>query len=433
MEKLLALEMVRVTEAAAHRLRAVHGPGRPRRGRPGRDRGDAPDDGRDRASPARSSSARASATRRRCSTSARRSAGGRGTASRRPRDRHRRRPARGHEPRRATARPTRSPCSPRPRRAACSTPPTRTSRSCASGRSRPARSTSATSPTENLAPDRRRPSAASVDDITVVILERPRHEELIARGPRGRRAHQADQRRRPVGGDQLRRPGTGVHAVMGIGGAPEGVITAAALRCLGGEIQARFRFRNDEERAARRAMGHGDEEPGLPHRGPRVGREPRLRRDRRHRRRPARGRPLLRRRRAHPLARDGLPDQAGPLRRHGPHVRPRPAAGRPALAGVDRGRRRAHDRRDGRRRVPDGARQPASSTTTSSRWPASDPGRDAAPDLPDPDRDRRRSGARSRTSASCSRRQGRDRRPVACSSAPTRTSPTSSCARTRST
>ena len=43
--------------------------------------------------------------------------------------------------------------------------------------------------------------------------------------------------------------GTGVHAVMGIGGAPEGVITAAALRCLGGEIQARFRFRNDEERA----------------------------------------------------------------------------------------------------------------------------------------------------------------------------------------
>ena len=50
--------------------------------------------------------------------------------------------------------------------------------------------------------------------------------------------------------------GTGVHGVMGIGGAPEGVLTAAALRCLGGEIQARFRFRNDEERAARRADGH---------------------------------------------------------------------------------------------------------------------------------------------------------------------------------
>ena len=49
--------------------------------------------------------------------------------------------------------------------------------------------------------------------------------------------------------------GTGVHAVMGIGGAPEGVITAAALRCLGGEIQARFRFRNDEERARAERMG----------------------------------------------------------------------------------------------------------------------------------------------------------------------------------
>jgi fructose-1,6-bisphosphatase II len=47
---------------------------------------------------------------------------------------------------------------------------------------------------------------------------------------------------------------------MGIGGAPEGVITAAALRCLGGEIQARFRFRNDDERARARAMGNDDDE-----------------------------------------------------------------------------------------------------------------------------------------------------------------------------
>ena len=47
---------------------------------------------------------------------------------------------------------------------------------------------------------------------------------------------------------------------MGIGGAPEGVITAAALRCLGGEIQARFRYRSDEERERGARMGHGDEE-----------------------------------------------------------------------------------------------------------------------------------------------------------------------------
>jgi fructose-1,6-bisphosphatase II len=46
---------------------------------------------------------------------------------------------------------------------------------------------------------------------------------------------------------------------MGIGGAPEGVITAAALRCLGGEIQARFRFRNDAERERAARMGHADE------------------------------------------------------------------------------------------------------------------------------------------------------------------------------
>ena len=48
--------------------------------------------------------------------------------------------------------------------------------------------------------------------------------------------------------------GSGVHAVMGIGGAPEGVLSAAALRCLGGEIQARFRWRNDEERAREAAQ-----------------------------------------------------------------------------------------------------------------------------------------------------------------------------------
>ena len=53
--------------------------------------------------------------------------------------------------------------------------------------------------------------------------------------------------------------GTGVHAVMGIGGAPEGVITAAALRCLGGEIQARFRYQNNQARVRGARMGHGDE------------------------------------------------------------------------------------------------------------------------------------------------------------------------------
>jgi fructose-1,6-bisphosphatase II len=100
----------------------------------------------------------------------------------------------------------------------------------------------------------------NVGDITVIILERPRHAALIdeVRGTGARIKLISD-------GDlsaaiSCAVQGTGVHAVMGIGGAPEGVITAAALRCLGGEIQARFRYRNDEERERGARMGHGDED-----------------------------------------------------------------------------------------------------------------------------------------------------------------------------
>jgi fructose-1,6-bisphosphatase II len=112
-------------------------------------------------------------------------------------------------------------------------------------------------PAENL----RRIAAAlgrSVNDITVVILERPRHEALIAE-VRG-----AGARIKLISDGDLSAAiacavsGTGVHAVMGIGGAPEGVITAAALRCLGGEIQARLVFRSDAERERAEGMGHGD-------------------------------------------------------------------------------------------------------------------------------------------------------------------------------
>jgi fructose-1,6-bisphosphatase II len=115
------------------------------------------------------------------------------------------------------------------------------------------------SPTENLgriaeALGRR------VGDITVVILERPRHKDLIAE------VRAAGARIKLIGDGDLSAAiscavsGTGVHAVMGIGGAPEGVITAGALRCLGGEIQARFRYRSTEERERGARMGHGDED-----------------------------------------------------------------------------------------------------------------------------------------------------------------------------
>jgi fructose-1,6-bisphosphatase II len=99
-----------------------------------------------------------------------------------------------------------------------------------------------------------------VQDITVIILDRPRHQDLIAevRGTGARIKLITD-------GDlsaaiSCAVQGTGVHAVMGIGGAPEGVITAAALRCLGGEIQARFRYRNGEDQQRAERMGHGDAE-----------------------------------------------------------------------------------------------------------------------------------------------------------------------------
>ena len=95
----------------------------------------------------------------------------------------------------------------------------------------------------------------AVEDLTVVILDRPRHEALI------KQVRSAGARVKLIGdGDVIAAlaaavRGTGVHAVMGIGGAPEGVLAAAALKCLDGEIQGRFKPRNDEEKKRLEAMG----------------------------------------------------------------------------------------------------------------------------------------------------------------------------------
>jgi fructose-1,6-bisphosphatase II len=95
----------------------------------------------------------------------------------------------------------------------------------------------------------------SVWDITVVILDRPRHEQLIAEvreaGARIKLISDGDL----TAGISVAVSGTGMHAVMGTGGAPEGVLLAAALMCLGGEIQAKFAWRSDEERERARRMG----------------------------------------------------------------------------------------------------------------------------------------------------------------------------------
>lgn len=94
-----------------------------------------------------------------------------------------------------------------------------------------------------------------IEDLTVVILDRPRHQELIASvreaGARIRLIGDGDV----TGGLAAAIAGSGVHAVFGTGGAPEGVLTAAAMRCLGGEIQARIRPRNEEEARRCEAMG----------------------------------------------------------------------------------------------------------------------------------------------------------------------------------
>lgn len=79
-----------------------------------------------------------------------------------------------------------------------------------------------------------------VSDLVVTVLDRPRHEKLIAdiraAGARIQLISDGDL----SAGISAAVGGSGVHAVMGIGGAPEGVLTAAAMKCLNGEIQARF-------------------------------------------------------------------------------------------------------------------------------------------------------------------------------------------------
>jgi fructose-1,6-bisphosphatase class II len=98
----------------------------------------------------------------------------------------------------------------------------------------------------------------SVSDLVVVVLERDRHEKLIAdiraTGARIRLIGDGDL----SAGIAAAVVGSGVHAVMGTGGAPEGVLTAAAMRCLNGEIFARLVIRKPEDEARCHAMGITD-------------------------------------------------------------------------------------------------------------------------------------------------------------------------------
>jgi fructose-1,6-bisphosphatase II len=83
-----------------------------------------------------------------------------------------------------------------------------------------------------------------------MILDRPRHETVVERVRKtGARVHLLSDGD-VAGAITAARRGTGVDLLYGIGGTPEGVIAAAALKCLGGAIQGRLYPRNDEERAA---------------------------------------------------------------------------------------------------------------------------------------------------------------------------------------
>lgn len=97
---------------------------------------------------------------------------------------------------------------------------------------------------------------SDVSDVTVCILDRPRHERLV------REVRQAGARIRFIsdgdvaGAISAARPDTGVDMLLGIGGTPEGIIAACALKCMGGTIQARLWPKDEDERRKAVDAGH---------------------------------------------------------------------------------------------------------------------------------------------------------------------------------
>ncbi len=113
------------------------------------------------------------------------------------------------------------------------------------------------SPEENLK-RLAKAKSADVEDLLVCILDRPRHAELIAKvrsaGARIMLISDGDV----SGVIATAQPDSGVDLYLGSGGAPEGVLAAAALRCIGGQMQGRLLFRNDDERGRAAKWGITD-------------------------------------------------------------------------------------------------------------------------------------------------------------------------------
>jgi fructose-1,6-bisphosphatase II / sedoheptulose-1,7-bisphosphatase len=113
------------------------------------------------------------------------------------------------------------------------------------------------SPAQNLK-DLAKAKKRDVDDLVVCILDRPRHAELIAK------VREAGARIMLIGDGDVSgviatsTGDSGIDIYMGSGGAPEGVLAAAALRCIGGQIQGRLLFRNDDEKARAKKWGIKD-------------------------------------------------------------------------------------------------------------------------------------------------------------------------------
>lgn len=113
------------------------------------------------------------------------------------------------------------------------------------------------SPTENLKA-LAQAKGTRVEDLTVIILYRPRHEALI------QEVRSAGARIKLISDGDVSaaiattKPETGIDLLMGIGGAPEGVLAAAALRCVGGDMQGRLKPRNSQEIERAQAMGIKD-------------------------------------------------------------------------------------------------------------------------------------------------------------------------------
>jgi fructose-1,6-bisphosphatase II len=97
-----------------------------------------------------------------------------------------------------------------------------------------------------------------INDVTVVILDRPRHADLI------KSVREIGARIKLISDGDVDAciatavPGTGIHVAMGTGGAPEGVLAAAALKCVGGQFMGKLEPRNDDEIKRAKEMGFGD-------------------------------------------------------------------------------------------------------------------------------------------------------------------------------